>query len=63
MRMIFFSSQYFISFFHDSTLQEMVKSTPTTLGQFSHIGGVGQAKLERYGEHFIKVIQEHLEST
>ncbi|AKD24938.1 Superfamily II DNA helicase [Polynucleobacter duraquae] len=31
--------------FHDSTLQEMVKSTPTTLDQFSHIGGVGQAKL------------------
>lgn len=46
--------------FHDSTLQEMVKSTPTTLDQFSRIGGVGQAKLERYGEHFIKVIQEKL---
>jgi ATP-dependent DNA helicase RecQ len=46
--------------FHDSTLQEMVKSTPTTLDQFSRIGGVGQAKLERYGEHFIKVIQESL---
>jgi ATP-dependent DNA helicase RecQ len=48
--------------FHDSTLQEMVKSTPATLDQFSRIGGVGQAKLERYGEHFIKVIQEHLEA-
>ena len=48
--------------FHDSTLQEMVKSTPTTLDQFSHISGVGQAKLERYGEHFIKVILEHLEA-
>ena len=47
--------------FHDSTLQEMVKSTPTTLDQFSCIGGVGQAKLERYGEHFIEVIQENLE--
>jgi ATP-dependent DNA helicase RecQ len=48
--------------FHDSTLQEMVKSTPTTLDQFSRIGGVGQAKLERYGEHFINVIQEHREA-
>jgi ATP-dependent DNA helicase RecQ len=48
--------------FHDSTLQEMVKSTPTSLDQFSRISGVGQAKLERYGEHFIKVIQEHLEA-
>ncbi|CAM3780113.1 DNA helicase RecQ [Polynucleobacter arcticus] len=49
--------------FHDSTLQEMVKSSPTTLDQFSRIGGVGQAKLERYGEHFIQVIQESLESS
>jgi ATP-dependent DNA helicase RecQ len=46
--------------FHDSTLQEMVKSTPTTLDQFSRIGGVGQAKLERYGKYFIKVVQESL---
>jgi ATP-dependent DNA helicase RecQ len=48
--------------FHDSTLQEMVQSTPTTLDQFSRIGGVGQAKLERYGEHFINIIRENLES-
>jgi ATP-dependent DNA helicase RecQ len=47
--------------FHDSTLQEMVKSTPTTLDHFSRIGGVGQAKLERYGKHFIEVIQESLD--
>lgn len=46
--------------FHDSTLLEMVKSTPTTLDQFSRIGGVGQAKLERYGEYFIQVVQESL---
>ena len=46
--------------FHDSTLLEMVRSTPKTLDQFSCIGGVGQAKLERYGEHFIEVIQENL---
>jgi ATP-dependent DNA helicase RecQ len=46
--------------FHDSTLQEMVRATPTTLDQFSRIGGVGQAKLERYGEHFIEAIQENL---
>ena len=48
--------------FHDSTLQEMVQSSPTTLDQFSRITGVGQAKLERYGEHFIGVILEHLEA-
>jgi ATP-dependent DNA helicase RecQ len=48
--------------FHDSTLQEMVKSTPTTLDQFSRITGVGQAKLERYSEHFIGVVLEYLEA-
>jgi ATP-dependent DNA helicase RecQ len=48
--------------FHDSTLQEMVQSTPTTLDQFSRITGVGQAKLERYGEHFTNVILKHLET-
>jgi ATP-dependent DNA helicase RecQ len=48
--------------FHDSTLLEMVKSTPTTLDQFSHISGVGQAKLDRYGKYFIEVILEHLEA-
>lgn len=48
--------------FHDSTLLEMVKSAPTTLDQFSHISGVGQAKLERYGKHFIEVILQHLEA-
>jgi len=42
--------------FHDSTLQEMVRSAPTSVEQFSRIGGVGQAKLERYGRHFIEVI-------
>ncbi|APB98601.1 DNA helicase RecQ [Polynucleobacter asymbioticus] len=48
--------------FHDSTLQEMVKSSPITLDQFSRIGGVGQAKLERYGTHFIKVVEATLKS-
>ncbi|SNX29355.1 ATP-dependent DNA helicase RecQ [Polynucleobacter meluiroseus] len=46
--------------FHDSTLQEMVNSMPISLEQFSRIGGVGQAKLERYGEHFIEVVQASL---
>ncbi len=43
--------------FHDSTLQEMMKVQPKTLAQFKGIGGVGQTKLERYGEHFVEVFQ------
>lgn len=43
--------------FHDSTLLEMVKLMPTTLEQFQLLNGVGQAKLEKYGDQFIQVVQ------
>jgi superfamily II DNA helicase RecQ len=36
----------------------MVHRQPTTLEEFSTIVGVGQAKLERYGEEFVQVISE-----
>jgi ATP-dependent DNA helicase RecQ len=45
--------------FHDSTLLEMMKQTPTTLAQFERLNGVGQAKLEKYGRQFIQVIQSN----
>ena len=35
----------------------MMKVQPKTLAQFKGIGGVGQTKLERYGEHFVEVFQ------
>jgi ATP-dependent DNA helicase RecQ len=44
--------------FHDSTLIEMQSLKPKTLDEFATISGVGQRKLERYGEIFIKVIDE-----
>jgi ATP-dependent DNA helicase RecQ len=44
--------------FHDSTLIEMQNLKPKTLVEFATISGVGQRKLERYGEIFIKVIDE-----
>ena len=47
--------------FHDSTLLEMMKQTPTTLGQFERLSGVGQAKLEKYGQQFIQVIKSSLD--
>jgi ATP-dependent DNA helicase RecQ len=46
--------------FHDATLREMVERRPLTLKQFAVLPGVGQAKLARYGEHFIAAIVEHL---
>ena len=43
--------------FHDSTLREMAERRPETLQALSHIGGVGTAKLERFGEAFVEVIR------
>lgn len=42
--------------FHDSSLIEIHQNKPCTLEEFAKISGVGQSKLQRYGEAFIKVI-------
>lgn len=42
--------------FHDSSLVEIHVKKPTTLAEFATITGVGQSKLNRYGEAFIAVI-------
>ncbi len=44
--------------FHDSTLLEILNRRPQNLTEMSHISGVGQAKLERYGDEFLQVIKE-----
>jgi ATP-dependent DNA helicase RecQ len=45
--------------FHDATLREMVERRPLTLNEFAELSGVGQAKLARYGDHFIAAIAKH----
>ena len=45
--------------FHDASLREMVEQQPSTLQAFAEISGVGETKLERYGEAFIAVIRAH----
>jgi ATP-dependent DNA helicase RecQ len=42
--------------FHDATLRELVERKPSTLEAFATIGGVGAAKLERYGARFLEVL-------
>ena len=42
--------------FHDATLKEFVRTRPQTLDAMLELHGVGQAKLERYGSAFLKVI-------
>jgi ATP-dependent DNA helicase RecQ len=44
--------------FHDRSLREMVALRPGTLDQFAQVQGVGEAKLERYGERFLAVLAE-----
>ncbi|MFT4517704.1 MAG: ATP-dependent DNA helicase RecQ [Halioglobus sp.] len=47
--------------FHDRSLQEMCVATPRNTMQFGRITGVGERKLEKYGDAFLRVINEHLE--
>ncbi len=44
--------------FHDRTLAAMATLRPATLDEFRQLDGVGEKKLERYGEQFLAVVQE-----
>ncbi len=44
--------------FHDSALLDMLKRRPATLDQIALVSGVGQAKLARYGEEFLNVLEK-----
>ncbi len=44
--------------FHDSTLLEMVNRRPQSLTDMAKISGVGQAKLDRYGDAFLEVLKD-----
>ena len=43
--------------FHDATLLQMAAERPGSAAALLHLSGVGQAKLERYGERFLEVIR------
>ena len=45
--------------FHDATLREMLEQRPLTPSEMLNISGVGDSKLERFGEEFLEVIREH----
>ena len=42
--------------FHDATLREMALLRPTTLAQLAQLPGIGEKKLERYGERFLALL-------
>ncbi len=43
--------------FHDSTLEEMAKTRPDNLEAMRYISGVGEQKLDKYGDSFLTIIQ------
>ncbi len=45
--------------FHDSALLEMTRTLPLSLEALATISGVGQVKLERYGDSFLDVLRAH----
>ncbi len=42
--------------FHDKTLAEMIAVKPRNAAELLEISGIGQAKLERYGDEFLAVL-------
>ena len=44
--------------FHDSTLLEILNRKPHTLDEMGYISGVGQAKLAKYGDAFLQVVED-----
>jgi ATP-dependent DNA helicase RecQ len=42
--------------FHDSTLLDMARERPGSREDLSQLSGVGQAKLDKYGESFLEAI-------
>jgi ATP-dependent DNA helicase RecQ len=44
--------------FHDSTLLEILNQRPQTLDEMGRISGIGQAKLVKYGDAFLQVVED-----
>jgi ATP-dependent DNA helicase RecQ len=49
--------------FHDSTLKELVTRLPGTPEEMLTISGIGQAKLDKYGELFLEAIRQYRQET
>ncbi len=46
--------------FHDATLREMAVARPTTSAELLAINGIGQRRLEKYGEEFLDLLRSPL---
>jgi len=48
--------------FHDSTLRDIAAARPQSLAELSEVNGVGESKLERYGEELLAAVRSWQES-
>ena len=48
--------------FHDSTLREIAEARPASLAELARISGVGETKLQRYGEAMLAALRAHEET-
>ena len=48
--------------FSDAALEDMEFKKPRTRAEFAEVSGVGEAKLEKYADDFLKVINRHLDT-
>jgi len=46
--------------FTNASLEDMARKAPTTLEDFRKVSGVGNAKVQRYGETFVDAISDYL---
>lgn len=46
--------------FNDASLMEMAERLPTSAGELLAVNGVGHRKLEKYGNAFMGLIEDHL---
>jgi ATP-dependent DNA helicase RecQ len=44
--------------FHDSTLRNIAERRPGSMDELAQVGGIGAAKLERYGKDVLQAVQE-----
>ncbi|MBL6604374.1 MAG: ATP-dependent DNA helicase RecQ [Cryomorphaceae bacterium] len=47
--------------FQEFSLEDMTYKYPTSLEEFKNINGVGEGKVSRFGNYFIKLINEYIE--
>jgi len=45
--------------FHDATLKEMLETMPTSHSELLAITGIGESKLEKYGDEFLAIVRRH----